>query len=856
MAGIEGDRTFIPALSERFGALAGWSYDHRWLVVLIFLAVLAGSAYLASRTRVNNGYEAYFSPSDPTFIAYQTYREDFGSDEVSYVLYDAPDFEHGPWNLEVMRKIADLTVALEDEVPFVYQVRSLVNAELIEGVADGIEIEKLGDAFPETQEELLAARDRVLAKPMLVGGLVSEDASHGALIVEMDRTSSDPLEEIRLDPDGGDGLDNVYPGPPNDTIDAILARPEYAGIRFYNGGDVPMNTAYNRVTMDESIELGGITMLVIGVILLLAFRTLTGALAPIAVVQLSIVATVAFIGLLGWHLDMGFAQTPTMLTAIGVAHSVHILSEFRGRVAARGERRAALVESVAVVGVPCLMTSVTTAIGFAAMSFVPIKAVAHTGIFTAFGVLASFALSLTLLMALLAMGRRELAGIAAVLSAAVAAFLLFPYGALPAAGGAAGVALLAGWLTLKFSSRERPRRAASRRSPRVDAMLTAIADFDIQYRRAIIGGFAALFALCAVGMTQITADTNWLDDFSYDMPIRAITERLDAVMGGSTSVIYLFDSGTPDGIKEPAVLQEMERLQEIAASHAPFVRKSYSLVDILKDLNQAFHGGDPEYYRLPESRELIAQYLLLYESSGGEDAEEYVTSDYQRASVEVRLQLAPSSWTTELVQRIDAELQDEPLEQATVTMTGIGALWDKLVDYIYISQIQGFALAFGAIALILISLFRSLPTGMIAMVPNLTPVVLVLALIGAFDLNLDIPKVMIAAVAIGIAVDDTIHMITRYRHEFGECGNYAEALQRAMRGVGRALSITSLALVFGFLVLTLSLLDSQVLIGILLATTIVSALVADFLLMPALIMTFHPFGPERARVEERLSDAA
>jgi len=141
-------------------------------------------------------------------------------------------------------------------------------------------------------------------------------------------------------------------------------------------------------------------------------------------------------------------------------------------------------------------------------------------------------------------------------------------------------------------------------------------------------------------------------------------------------------------------------------------------------------------------------------------------------------------------------------------------------------------------------LFRSIRTGLIAMVPNLSPVFLTLGVMGWLGIPLDYNKISIAAVAMGIAVDDTIHLMSRVRYEFNRLGNYREALDEALREVGRAVMITSVALVLGFLVLTLSILDSQAVRGVLLATTIIAALVADFLLMPALILTFKPFGPE------------
>ena len=148
-------RDFITRSNENFGAIAGWSFDHRWWVVALSLLMLAGSVGLASRVTVDSSYEAYFDPADPTYLAYERFRDDFGSDEISYIVYEVPGVADGAFDLEVMRKIAHLTEALEEEVPFVYEVTSLSNGELMVAVDDGIEIRELGDDFPESQAALL-----------------------------------------------------------------------------------------------------------------------------------------------------------------------------------------------------------------------------------------------------------------------------------------------------------------------------------------------------------------------------------------------------------------------------------------------------------------------------------------------------------------------------------------------------------------------------------------------------------------------------------------------------------------------------------------------------------------------------
>ncbi len=803
-------RDFITRSNRAFGAIAGWSFDHRWWVVALALLVLTGSVGLASLATVDSSYEAYFDPRDPTFLSYERFREDFGSDEISYILYEAPDTADGAFDLGVMRKIAHLTEVLEDEVPFVYEVTSLTNAELMVSVADGIEIRALADDLPESQEALRKWRARYLAKPLMVGGIVSDDGKFGAIIIEMDRSSTDPLEQIRFDPEGGDGLPNLYPQVTDNAIQGILARPEYAGIVFHHSGDVPLNAIYNVVIEEESLTLGLTTAGVIALLLLFFFRTVVGVLAPTIVVQLSVVASMAFIATVGWELDLSFSGMPTLLTAIGVAHSVHILSEFRARFVELGDRREALVQTLYLVGAPCLLTSVTTAIGFGAMSFVPIKSIAHMGVYSAFGVLVAFFLSITLLLALLSFGRRT--------------------------------------PRHPFTQQQRLHSKGGRG---IHGILTWVVAFVIRRRLAILGAFAGIFVASFFGITRLMVDANWLNDFSDAMPLKHTTLRVDEVMGGVTNLILLFDGGAPESVKEPAVLEEIARVQAWA-NEQEFVRKTYSIVDILADLNQTFHADDPAFHRVPETRDLVAQYLLLYESAGGTEADEYVSSDFRRARLELRLPVGLTSEMAELVASLEAELSEHPLQATTMSMTGIGALWLKLLDYIVSSQIQGFLLAFALIGVLMCVLFRSFVTGVISMLPNLSPILLTLGVMGWLGIYLDYSKAAIAAVALGIAVDDTIHLLSRYRYEFRLCGSYTEALRAALSDVGRALMITSIALVAGFLVLLASVLDSQATQGLLLATTIITALVADFLLMPALVLTFHPFGPEGSRVDARV----
>ena len=742
----QGRRDFVAALNRFFAGLGEWCFDHRALVLVLSAAFVVGTVWLAGRARIDNSFDNFFDKTDPAYQAYLQYRQDFGSDEIAYLMYEAPGREHGVFDLEVMRKIARLTRALEDEVPFVYEVTSLANAEIVEGVPDGIVIHDLFDSEPDSQAEVLAARDLVLSKPMYVGGIVSPDARYGAIIIDMALSSTDPIADIRLDPDGGDGLDNLYPQVTQSKIDEILARPEYADLTFFVSGDVPLNAVWNWIIDDESGVLDLATLGVIGVLLAVFFRSPIAVIGPLVVVQLSVITTVAFVGVVGWNVDMMFGNVPTLVITVGVAETVHILSEWNAQCAEHEDRRAAMRRTLELVGMPCLLTSLTSAAGFLSMGLAPVATIARMSVYSAIGVMVAFVLSVTLLVALLSLGRRFQAP-------------------------AAQLAL-----------------ARSRGGSRVRAALAGIARFNVRHRLALLGVSALVCGLAAVGIARLEVDSNWMDDLSERVPIKGATLRIDEVMGGLNSLVYLFDSGRPEGVKDPAVLRDIERVQRDAERH-DIVQKTYSVVDILKDLNQAFHEGDPAHYTIPATPELVAQYLLLYEGSGGDEVEEFLSSDFSTASLEIRTRLAKTSRMAQLADDIEAEIAAEPLQAATAARTGIGELWLQLLDYIVASQVQGVVLAFVSIAAMMWLVCQSLRTALLAMVPNVAPIVVTLGVMGWWGLPLDYNKLMIASVAIGIAVDDTIHIMTRFRHEFEQLGPAAVAIGFAVAAVSAAVAV-------------------------------------------------------------------
>ncbi len=799
---VAGD--FLERLSRVFETLGAWSFDHRGIVIAVSVVLLAAGAWCSSHVRFDNSFQAWFDTDDPVYAAYLDFRDEFGSDEVSYIVYEAPASADGIWDSAVMEKVARIGERIEAEVPFVEEVTSPASAELVVAVPDGIDVVEIAEDLPMSRAEMLAARDRMLDKPLYVDALASGDGRYGAIVVEMTRSSIDSIEQVRLDPDGGDGLDNLYPQVPYDRIQTILADPDYADIAFHHTGDVALNAVMNRITARESLVLGAACFAVVGTILALFFRSMIGVLGPLVVVLASMMVAMAAIGVLGWDLGVMFSMMPALLIAVGVADSVHIISEYRTLRLQTGDARTALARTMYLVGTPCLLTSLTTAAGFGAMSVAPIKAIAEFGVYSAIGVLAAFALSITLLAVVLSFGGR----------------------------GAP-----------RDRSREHHLAKGGHAALRA---LDAVARFDLRWRRGILVVFALVLAVSGAGLLRLRVDSNFLNDFGQEIPVRGHTELADRVMGGSSGLVYVFDSGAAEGAKDPALLRSMDELARVARRHE-VVRTTTSVADVVRDIGRTFNDNDPAFDRIPDQRDLVAQYLLLYEMSGGEEVDEMLSGDFSRATLTIRTAIVESSRMAELADDLRDHLDRNPPPGATVARTGIAALWIQLMDYITQSQLRGFFLAFAAITVMLCVLFRSVPIGLIAMVPNLFPVLVTVGGMGWAGVPLDYVRLLVAPVAIGIAVDDTIHHITRFRHEFLRLGSYEQALRSSMTDVGRALFITSVVLVLGFLTFTYSMMNSQQSFGALLATTIVTALVADFVLMPALVVTLKPFGPERVR---------
>jgi hypothetical protein len=304
-------------------------------------------------------------------------------------------------------------------------------------------------------------------------------------------------------------------------------------------------------------------------------------------------------------------------------------------------------------------------------------------------------------------------------------------------------------------------------------------------------------------------------------------------------------------IKDPAVMHGFQTLLdtistfELTQKHAGAARV-FSVLDIVKDMNQTFHGDSVAYFRVPDSRDLIAQLLFLYEISGGTKTFNWIDEDYRMLQAQVQVNKFSANQIVEELDRIRA-VGEKELPGAKIAVVGSAVQFAELNGKIVRAELKSVFTALAIIGILLVLVFGSLGTGLVGMIPNVAPLAVLGGFMGYFGFHLDMMTMTIMPMLLGIAVDDTIHFINHIKYEFEECGNYREAVQRAFVMVGKTLTMTTVILSAAFGVYLFSPMANLGRIGLLSALGLIAALVTDFVMTPVLIVWTKPFGKEREK---------
>ncbi|MEE8397318.1 MAG: MMPL family transporter, partial [bacterium] len=455
-------------------------------------------------------------------------------------------------------------------------------------------------------------------------------------------------------------------------------------------------------------------------------------------------------------------------------------------------------------GLAVFVTSVTTAVGMLSLLAVPLAPIRIFGFSAALGVL--FAFLLTVFMLPVMVG------------------LWPPVGRRTAKGGVAN---------------ERRRHPIQRLLRRLEPVAHA-------RPWPVIVVFSVATAVLLAGASQLVVDSNLLTMLKKGVPLRTAMETADREMGSGRTLAVTVNAGRVDGLKDPRLLKKMEAFQRyLNTAHPDKVTRTHSLADVAKDSLRALNGGDEAFYRVADDPRLLEQILFLFNNASPKDRRMVVTDDYSMASISVGLRMASTNSYAALLEDTEAALARifDPLKpvfpELQVSLVGDLPFETRVVSLISRAQVRGFGLALGVISLLLLFLFGSVRVGLLAVLPNLFPMIAVFGLMGFLRIPLDADTMLVVPVTIGIVVDDTIHFLTHYRTELARHGSVSRAIGAAFREAGQAIVFTSLILATSFL--ALAWMDHQGLsaFGYLGAIAILTALFSDLFFLPALLVAFH-----------------
>jgi predicted RND superfamily exporter protein len=562
---------------------------------------------------------------------------------------------------------------------------------------------------------------------------------------------------------------------------------DYPHLSVYLTGVSALNNAFSEV---GTADMGTLVPLMFGVILLLTFgiiRSAPATLATSVIILLSVVAGMGAAGFMGINLTPISASAPIVILTLAIADSVHILVSLRTLMREGLEKRAAIIEAVRLNFMPVSVTSLTTVVGFMSLNFSDSPPFWHLGNITAVGIGAAWLLSLTMLPALISV------------------------------------------MPVKFRTRILPEGHRT--------AMEKLADFVIRRRRSLLVG-ATVGALSLVTfIPSLQLNDEWVEYFSKNIEFRNDT---DAAMEhfGMYPIEFSVPANGPGGVSEPEYLQ---KVSEFAAflREQPNVKHVYAFSDIMKRLNRNLHGDDDHYYRIPENRELSAQYLLLYEISlpYGLDLNDRINVDKSATRVTATLTDADSIETKRFLDDAQDWLAANAPAYMQAKPTSAGVMFTYIAERNVVNMVGGTVAAILAISVILMLALRSVGLGLLSLVPNGLPI---LATFGAWAIlvgEVGFSVATVASISLGIVVDDTVHFLAKYVRARRERKLSAEdSIRYAFKSVGAAIVTNTVILSVGFAVLMFSDFKVNADMGLLTSLAIVFALVLDFLLLPALLL--------------------
>jgi len=655
----------------------------------------------------------------------------------------------------------------------VREVISLTNVDEFVGSDNDFIVRPLVGDFPTDAKEVAVLRQRALSSCLIKDSLLGENGTATLFLLRPQKFS-----------DVGSGKALLV-----EKVEQVFAtrKAQYTDIKCHIAGWLVTDTNMGSYMNRDLALFVPLTYVVLVVFLWLALRNLWAVLLSLVNVSVCLVWTLALLNLVGGALSPTTSILLPLMMALAVSDSIHLFVDFFKRDRGSEELSTIIQETLKSLAVPCFLTSLTTAIGFLSLGVSNIPPIRCFGFAAAGGMMFEFDLSMTIVPL--------------------------------------GVYLLRHKISLR-----RPSRLYRSSLP---GFLKGLATWVVARRGMILWSSVVIVVISLYGVTLVAVETDLLNYFKKNSPVHQGALFIDKELGGVNTIEISFYADAPDAILKPENLMVLDKVDKFLQSQ-PIVSQVTSINSFLKEMNKAFYNEAEERYELPASKALAAQYLLLY---GGDELENFIDSEYQWARMSARVTAHNSRVVAASIKAlrgyVATEFADSGLE---IRVTGKTFLANKLVGNIVDSQVQSLALAFVLIFIVLLLVFRSFRLGVLSLIPNALPIVFNLGLMGYAGIPLNSATAIISAVAIGIAVDDTIHFICHYQSEMKGGLSVSAAVQQTVVFKGSPVIMTSLIMIAVYGLLMLASFVPTVQFGFLSAMIMLFALVGDLVVLPAVLL--------------------
>lgn len=775
-----------------FKKIAVFQLRYRWFCMFgLLIITIVGGIGLRNFQVSSATEEAFVANDEETKKNEERFKELFGSNDNIVLLIESDNV----FKPETLRAIKNIGNELLEKVPYADSLTSITDMDITIGTEEEIEIgNPFKDGIPDDAAELQTAKDFILSRKSIVNKLVTADATETWIVLNLKAT-----------PEEAEWTKTSSKAPMyliGEAAIAIVTDPKYQSTAYtIKPAGLPYTETEEKVVMGvETRKSVGLSFICMVLLLILFSRSLRGTVVPIFATVFAITTVLGFMGLLGIQANSEMLSLPIILAmALAVGYSIHLLNSFRSSFYQIGDRHAAVIESIENTGWPLFFTVVTTVVSVLSFLTTDLKPIRWVGVTSA----------------------------AMVFTVYLYVSLLIP-------------------ILMSFGKNCNPKEnRLANRFKKLDVFFERFGCTVINKRKSILIIFTAITAVCIPALFTITVNMDSFNFMGTRIPyVKRLYDITQSQLGAYFNYNVMLTFPETDAVKNPVVLKKLDGLAMRIGSYRLTklnngVPKIFSVLDIIKEMNQTMNADDPAYYTIPDDPELLTQLLFLYEISGGNTLQ-WIDDEYRTLRMNIDVTSFDGNEIAANMHDIRAYCSEE-FPEASCFLTGAAVHFAEMNNKIVYGELYSFLASLAAIAVLMIIVFGSFKMGLIGLIPNLMPVISIGAIMGYLQIPLDMVTMTIMPMILGIAVDDTIHFTNHAKYIYEQKQSYDAAIKQTFHSIGKTLAMTTIILSATFLMYLTCKIDAILRLGILAAVGLSSALIADYLMTPVLIYITKPF---------------